>query len=157
VSESQVVYYDHSLDADDQPLFPRGEAGPVIVQIDGEWSAETEVQIGPNSHCALVNHGVILLLNAIPGIQGSVGAGLDALVPPASAERAARVFYEADRKTYGARYDFLARVAEADPGIRSPIHCRIAIDNREYQKTLSQLQFLATTSARHGHGIRLRI
>lgn len=154
MSQQRVVYYDHDLDADLQPLFPRGEAGPVVVLGDGDWSAETEVSIGPNSHCALLNHGVATMLNEISGIEGSVGNGLDALVPPAVAEAAARVFYEADRKTYGALYDFVAFAGSEGPEC---VCYRIAIDNREYQRTLSQLQFLCTTAARHGHGIRLRI
>ena len=153
MSEPRVVYYDHARPPDEQPLFPRGEAGPVIVAASGEWTAETEVLIGPNTHCALVNHGVTAMLNAIAGIEGTVGSGRDALVPPAAAEDAARVFYEADRKTYGARYDFLALAQE----VPSVVHYRVAIDNREYQRTLSQLQFLATTAARHGHGLRLRV
>ena len=40
---------------------------------------------------------------------------------------------------------------------RGTARYRIAIDNREYQKTLSQLQFLASTAARYGHGLRLRL
>ncbi len=153
MSEPRVVYYDHTRAADDQRHFPRGEAGPVVVTATGEWITETEVWIGPNTHCALVNHGVTDMLNAVPGIEGRVGSGRDALVPPGSAEETARVFYEADRKTYGAHYDFLALAQE----VPTLVHYRVAIDNREYQRTLSQLQFLCTTSARYGHGVRLRI
>ncbi len=153
MSATRVIYYDHARSAAEQPLFPYGEAGPVLVDGEGGWAAETEVFIGPNSHCALVRHSVVVDLNAIPALEGVVGGGLDALVPPAAAELAARVFYEADRKTYGARYDFLAFAA----GTPTSAEYRIAIDNREYQQTLSKLQFLATTAARHGHGLRLRI
>lgn len=150
---ARVVYYDHALGAEHQAAFPRGEAGPVILRADGDWSAETEVWIGPNSHCALMRHGVADALSALPRVQGRVGGGLDALVPPASAEAAARVFYEADRRTYGARYDFVAHLQE----LPERIEYRVAIDNREYQQTLSRLQFLATTAARHGHGLRIRL
>jgi hypothetical protein len=153
VKPKQVVYYDHERAAREQPFFPCGEAGPVEIRADGEWVTDTVVAIGPNSHCALLRHGVARELQAIPGVEGSVGRGLDALVPPAAAELAARVFYEADRKTYGARYDFLV-FASAPPDL---VEYRIAIDNREYQQTLSRLQFLATTAARHGHGLRIRI
>jgi hypothetical protein len=153
VSAPRTVYYDHSRDASQQPSYPRGEAGPVIVTAAGEWTTEIEVWISPNSHCALVHHGVAAWLTSLPEAQGTVGTGRDVLVPPASAEDVARIFYEADRKTYGATYDFLAFAQE----IPERIEYRIAIDNREYQQTLSQLQFMSTTAARHGHGLRLRI
>ncbi len=153
MSGARIVYYDHGERAEAQPRFPHGEAGPVVVASNGEWTADTEVWISPNSHCALLNHGVARELGAIESVEGSVGNGLDALVAPAAAERVARIFYEADRQTYGARYDFLACLDEAP--VR--VEYRIQIDNREYQQTLSRLQFLATTAARHGHGIRLRL
>ena len=153
VPGARTVYYDHRCDASLQPAFPRGEAGPVILSPDGEWTAETQVWIGPNSHCALVHHGVVTRIAALPGPggRGALGDGRDLLLPPSASEALARVFYEADRKTYGARYDFLAATGEG------PVHYRIAIDNREYQKTLSQLQYLSTTAARYGHGLRLRL
>lgn len=150
---ARIVYYDHSLPAERQPAFPCGEAGFVILSADGDWSAETEVWIGPNSHCALLQHGVADALSELPRVEGRVGGGLDALVPPAAAEAAARVFYEADRRTYGARYDFVAVVRE----LPERVEYRIAIDNREYQQTLSRLQFLATTASRQGHGLRIRL
>jgi hypothetical protein len=31
------------------------------------------------------------------------------------------------------------------------------IDNREYQRTLSQLQYLVTLGGRSGYGVRLRL
>ena len=153
MKETRTVYFDHGRAPAEQRVFPCGEAGPVHLGADGEWSTETVVAIGPNSHCALLNHGVAAEIESHPAVEGSVGSGLDALVPPAAAEDLARIFYEADRKTYGARYDFVAFEQE----IPEPVVYRIAIDNREYQKTLSQLQFLATTAARHGHGVRIRI
>jgi hypothetical protein len=153
VSSPHTVYYDHTRDASLQPVFPRGEAGPVVVTAAGEWRTETEVWISPNSHCALVHHGVAGWLTSLPLAQGTAGSGRDVLVPPASAEDVARIFYEADRKTYGATYDFLAFAQQ----VPQRIHFRVAIDNREYQQTLSQLQFMSTTAARHGHGLRIRI
>ncbi|MEE2673806.1 MAG: hypothetical protein VX466_08430 [Myxococcota bacterium] len=153
MSRSRTIYYDHARGSDEQPAFPQGEAGSVIVESDGSWSSETEVQIGPNSHCALIHHGVADELTALPDARGHAGSGRDLLLPPGSAEAAAGIFYEADRKTYGARYDFLALAQE----IPEAIHYRIAIDNREYQQTLSQLQFLSTTAGRHGRGLRIRL
>ena len=85
--------------------------------------------------------------------RGRAGSGRDLLLAPGAAETAAHIFYEADRKTYGASYDFLALAQE----IPEAIHYRIASDNREYQQTLSQLQFLSTTAARHGRGLRIRL
>lgn len=149
----RTVYYDHERGADAQPLFPRGEAGPVIVTLDGEWTTRTEVRVGPNSHCALVRHGVVDALNALPECHGVAGSGRDVLFPPSAADAVAGIFYEADRKTYGATYDFLAFAQE----VPEPVHYRIAIDNREYQATLSRLQFMSTTAARHGHGLRIRL
>ncbi|MFP6627569.1 MAG: hypothetical protein VCC67_00875 [Myxococcota bacterium] len=153
MSEPRTIYYDHARDPDEQPAFPRGEAGAVIVESGGRWISETEVQIGPNSHCALVHHGVADELTALPDARGRAGSGRDLLLAPGAAETAAHIFYEADRKTYGASYDFLALAQE----IPEAIHYRIAIDNREYQQTLSQLQFLSTTAARHGRGLRIRL
>ncbi len=117
------------------------------------WVSESEVRIGPNSHCALVHHGVADELTALPDARGRAGSGQDLLVAPGSGEAVAHIFYEADRKTYGARYDFLALAQE----VPEAVHYRIAIDNREYQQTLSQLQFLSTTAAHHGRGLRIRI
>ncbi len=153
MSRVRTIYYDHARDAALQPAFPRGEAGPVTIAADGEWTAETRVWIGPNSHCALVHHGVGAALAALRGAQGRLGGGSDLLLPPSAAESVARLFYEADRRTYGASYDFLVLTRQAP----EPIHYRVAIDNREYQKTLSQLQYLATTAARYGHGLRIRL
>ena len=67
----------------------------------------------------------------------------------------AEIFYEADRRTYGPRWVGVEFVAArcSEP----PTEYRIAIDNREYQRTLSRLQYLASTAARHGNGVRIRI
>ena len=153
MSEPRTIYYDHARDPDEQPGFPRGDAGPVIVESDGSWISETEVQISPNSHCALVHHGVGDELAALPDARGRAGSSRNLLLTPGSAEAAANIFYQADHKTYGATYDFLALAQE----IPEAIHYRIAIDNREYQRTLSQLQFLSMTAARHGRGLRIRL
>ena len=161
MQDQRTVYFDHELSAEDQPNFPCGEAGTVGLDARTEWRGEwgdecgapTEVWISPNSHCALVCHGVAEALTALPATQGQVGSGRDALVLPGTAEDVARIFYAADRKTYGARYDFL--VAEVE--VPERVDYRIAIDNREYQRTLSRLQFLATTAAHYGRGLRLKL
>ena len=153
MSEPRTIYYDHARDPAEQPVFPCGEAAPVIVESNGHWTAQTEVWIGPNSHCALVRHGVADELTALPDAQGHAGSGRDLLLPPSSAEAVAHIFYEADRKTYGATFDFLALAQQ----VPAAIHYRIAINNREYQRTLSQLQFLSTTAAHDGCGLRIRL
>ena len=97
--------------------------------------------------------GVVARLDALAPSIGAIGSGCDALLDPPVVEEAMRVFYEADRATYGVRHDLLVRPAE-------PPACteyRIVVDNREYQRTLSQLQFLTSTAARHGLGVRLRV
>jgi len=153
MNEFRTVYYDHSRSPAEQPHFPTGEAGFVRLGHDGEWRADAEVWIGPNSHCALVKHGVAEQLARLPSLSGRIGEGRDALIGPAGSEDAARIFYAADRMTYGARFDFVA----VERRLPEPIRYRVAIDNREYQQTLSRLQFLATRAARYGHGLRLRI
>ena len=153
MTRPRTVYYDHEREPSVQPAFPHGEAGPVVIDRHGEWTAEAEVRIGPNSHCALFHHGVAEALRALPDAEGSRAGGLALLFPPRSADAVARIFYEADRKTYGASYDFLV-VAQEVP---EPVHYRIAIDNREYQQTLSKLQFMSTTAARYGHGLRVQL
>ena len=60
------------------------------------------------------------------------------------------VFYEADRKTYGATWEF--DVAEDEGQV-----WRLRIDNREYQRTLARLQDLVRAASRAGHAVRLRI
>ena len=75
MSRSRTIYYDHARGSDEQPAFPQGEAGSVIVESDGSWSSETEVQIGPNSHCALIHHGVADELTALPDARGHAGSG----------------------------------------------------------------------------------
>ena len=60
---------------------------------------------------------------------------------------------EADRQTYGVRHDLLVAAAWGSPAA----DYRIRIDNREYQKTLSQLQFLASQASHMGHGLRFAL
>lgn len=153
VTAAKTIYYDHTRPAHEQPEFPTGEAGPVVVRARGEVVGETTVWISPNARCALVYHGAAAALASLPGWQGVVGNGTVAVVGPGGAEAVAEIFYEADRKTYGGQWDALAR-ERVGP---ARIHYRIAIDNREYQRTLSQLQFMAMTAARSGHGLRLRL
>ena len=72
------------------------------------------------------------------------------MLRPSALDAAAHIFYEADRMTYG-------HVWELVIGMRAGVEYRLVIDNREYQRTLSRLQFLVTRASRQGLGVRLRL
>ena len=82
-------------------------------------------------------------MNELP-LQGRLDTGLQVVIPPAQLESARQVFYQADEQTYGRSYEFA--VGEAVDGVSY----RIRIDNREYQHTLSGLQFLLRTASHDG-------
>jgi len=151
----RIVYFDHERGARNPAPFRSGDAGTVWVSAEGLMETDSRVPISPNSLHALLHHDVVARLNELGVEMGPIGLGEDALIVPAHATAAARVFYEADVKTYGARYDVL--VAGGMVGETGVAEYRLVIDNREYQRTLSQLQFLCTGAARHGHGLRIRI
>ena len=147
-----IVYYDHGLGGE-QLGFRSGRAGHGKIDRDGNLLTDPRVEIGCNAYHALLGHEVALRLNQLPLDGGPVGSGNEAWIRPGAAEQAAHLFYEADRKTYGGRWEFV--VARQD--IPEPVEYRIRIDNRAYQSALSQLQFLATTASRHGWAISLMI
>jgi len=151
---ARVVYFDHAATTEDpSPPFVTGDAGVVWIEPTGEPTTDTRVRISPNSLHALHGLGIVDRLNELDGRMGTIGSGRDALLAPPVVEHALRIFYEADRATYGVRHDLLVRAV----AIPEPIEYRIVVDNREYQRTLSQLQFMTSTAARYGHGIRLRV
>ncbi|MCH2186491.1 hypothetical protein MK280_11540, partial [Myxococcota bacterium] len=135
-----------------QPPFRGGEAGFVWSSDEEGFETDTQLEIPPNSLHALHGHGVVLQLAELDAAMGQIGNGQDAVLGPASVEKALRIFYEADRKTYGAQHDLLVRASRdgTEP------EYRIMIDNREYQRTLSRLQYLCSTAARMGQGVRIR-
>ena len=107
----------------------------------------------PNALHALHHHGVVDELNALDFAIGPIAPGADAVLHPAALDDAATILYRADRKTYGGTWEFSV-------GVRTGrrIHdYRIVIDNRGYQRTLCQLQFLVTSAGRRGLGVRLRL
>jgi hypothetical protein len=108
------------------------------------------VRIGPNSHGALLGHGVIEALNQLPDVEGPIARDVDAVIHPAALAAASRMLYEADRRTYGATYEF---VVDRDDGAEY----RVAVDNREYQRTLSRLQYLVSMASRLGHAVWVRL
>jgi hypothetical protein len=146
----RIVYYDHEAGEGPQTGFRSGVAGFVVLTAGGTLETEPRVQIGPNSLAALHGHGVIEALNRLPDVEGPIGSGVDAVIHAGALDDASRVLYDADRKTYGASYEF---VAERDESIEY----RVAIDNREYQRTLSRLQYLVTMASRLGHAAWMRL
>ncbi|MDJ0789370.1 MAG: hypothetical protein QNK05_21400 [Myxococcota bacterium] len=149
-----IVYFDPRLPAASQPVFRRGDASRVVADEEGGLTAdERGVEIPPNSAHALLGHGVVAALNRLEPEFADVGSGRDALFHPAVAPELAAIFYDADRRTYGPRWSSVEFVVKRD----ADVEYRIAIDNREYQRTLSRLQYLATTAGRHGQGVRIRL
>jgi hypothetical protein len=133
-------------------LLRSGAAGCAWLDPDGAFELDTRVRISPNSTHALLGHGVVAELNALP-LEGTLGEGLEALIPPAHLDTARSLFFEADRKTYGARYEFVVETQE----IPERIEYRVKIDNREYQSTLSHLTFLMSVASREGLAAWIRI
>ena len=75
---------------------------------------------------------------------------MEVLIPPAELDAAQQLFYRADTKTYGESYEF---VVDA----QRQIEYRIRIDNREYQNTLSGVQYLLRTASHEGMAVWLLI
>lgn len=146
----RIVHYDPDLPRDAQPGFPAGVAGFVVLAEDETLETRPEVDIDPNSHAALIGHGVIEALNALEGVEGPIERGRDAVIHAGALDEASRLLYEADRKTYGATYEFVV-------GRDADTEYRITIDNREYQRTLSRLQYLVTLASRNGHAAWMRL
>ena len=89
-------------------------------------------------------------LNRLPLELGKLGAGRDVLVPQAALDEAADILTEADRKTYGASFEFVvARDARRE--------YRVRIANREYQRALARLRDLIVAASRQGYAVWLRI
>lgn len=129
-----------------------GAAGCVWVDEAGQLETDSRVELSANTTHALLGHGVVDVLNTLP-IEGTLGEGAEVLIPPAVLEDVCSIFYEADRKTYGASYEFVVGRGN-DP---EPIEYRLRIDNREYQATLSRLTFLTSSASREGNAVWLRI
>ena len=130
--------------------FRTGAGGHLWLGDDGEFETDTRVQISANSTHALLGHGVVADLNRL-SLMGELGSGLEVVVPQETLSAAARVLYQADRKTYGGTWEFAAGV---DAGGRE---CRVRIDNREYQRGLLLLTDLLNSASRVGHAVWLRI
>ncbi|MCP5039825.1 MAG: hypothetical protein GY944_02270 [bacterium] len=128
-----------------------GEAGFVYAGADGNLVSELRMRLSANTTHALLGHGVVAALNELP-LQGRLGSGMQVLIPPRALDSACGLFYRADEKTYGRRYEFVLGTAHG-----GQIEYRIRIDNREYQHSLSELQFLLRTAAHEGMAAWLQI
>ncbi len=135
----------------DHPGLRSGDAGWVWMSDEGELETNTRVELSPNSTHALLGHGVVDGLNRLDLEMGLAGEGRDILIPQSVLDDASDLFYEADRRTYGAIYEF---PVEGRDGAET---CVIRIDNREYQRCLARLQDLLRGASRAGHAVRLRI
>jgi hypothetical protein len=147
-----VIYYDHDA-PDPQPGFRCGEAGFVIPARDGTFETDVQVQLPSNALHALEQHGVVDQLRRLPLAVGPIEPGRDAVVRPSALDACAEIFWEADRETYGRIWEF----AIGPETSRDPAEYRIVIDNRGYQRSLSQLQFLVSRASREGYSVRLRL
>ena len=130
-----------------------GEVGCLFADSGGGFTSDTRLRLSANSTHALLGHGVIDSLNALP-LDGHLGSGLQVVIPPPRLESARRLFYLADAKTYDGQYEFaVATGSEND----EDVEYRIRIDNREYQNTLSGLQYLLRIASREGIAVWIRI
>jgi hypothetical protein len=130
----------------------------LVLDIEREPEPRLDVPLSANSVHALLGHGVVEALNALP-LEGRIGGGLDALLPPSSLDAARRILYEADRTTYGGSFEFVVESGEQENENEpvEPLEHRIRIDNREYQVSLARLQFLCTQASRGGMAVWIRI
>lgn len=130
--------------------FRSGEAGHVWLNAGGEFERETKLRLSANTTHALLGHGVVDELNRLP-LMGELGTGMDVVIPQETLPRATRVFYAADRNTYGRQWEFSAGRNELGR------ECRVRVDNREYQRSLARLSDVLSSASRIGYAAWLRI
>jgi|GEM_PF-1421394 len=135
------------------PPFRTGEAGWLRFTEDGEAQVEARLHLSANSTHALLGHGVVGQLRELAPELGALGSGQDVLFPPASLDRASEILYEADRRTYGAIWEFVVEEHLEPERVRYVVR----VDNREYQRSLARLQDLLRAASRGGLGAWLRI
>jgi hypothetical protein len=146
----RIVYLEAADFDSPPPPFRSGAGGRVWLSERGELETDERVRISANTVAALEGHGVLVELNRLPLELGKLGEGRQVLVPQAALDDVADVLTEADRKTYGALYEFtVARDAR--------VEYRVRIDNREYQRALARLRDLVVAAGRQGYAVWLRI
>ena len=146
----RLIYLEPDQFESPPPPFRTGAAGRVWLSEWGELETDERVRLSANTVHALEGHGVLVELNRLPVELGKLGDGRDVLVPHAALDTAADILTEADRKTYGARYEFVvAREHGAE--------YRIRIQNREYQRALARMRDLLVAAGRQGFAVWLRI
>ena len=148
----KIVYYDHSRPDETQAGFRSGEVSSFEWSADGEIVTRARVALAPNSLHALHEHGVVDALNRLPLAIGPIAADREAVLEPRALSEASRILYEADRRTYGNTWEFVVARSEVPRA-----EYRIQIDNREYQRSLSRLQYLVVLAGREGRVVRLRL
>jgi hypothetical protein len=146
----RVVYLDPQQRDAPPPPFRSGAGGHVWLAESGGLETDERVQISANTVHALEGHGVLEALNRLPLEMGRLGSGAQVLLPQAVLDDAATILTDADRNTYGARFEFV--VGHADGA-----EYRVRIDNREYQRALARLRDLVVAASRQGHAVWLRI
>jgi len=134
------------------PPFRTGDVGTVNVDPSGCLELRVGVSLSANTVHALLGHGVVDALNEL-SIEGRIGDGREALIPPSSLDDTRRIFYEADRRTYGGSFEFVVE-RRTSPEL---VEYRIRIENREYQASLARLQFLVTQAGHDGLAVWIRI
>jgi len=146
----RVIYLEPELFDQPPPPYRTGVGGRVWLSERGELETDERVRLSANTVHALEGHGVLAELNRLPLEMGKLGAGREVLVPQFALDDAADILTEADRKTYGARYEFVVeRMGGAE--------YRIRIENREYQRALARLRDLIVAAGRQGYAVWLRI
>lgn len=146
----RVIYLSPEQYDEPPPPFRTGVGGRVWMSERGELETDERVRLSANTVHALEGHGVLNALNRLPLEMGRLGEGREVLVPQAALDEFADILTEADRKTYGALYEF---VVAREPGAE----WRIRIENREYQRALARLRDLVVQAGRQGFAVWLRI
>lgn len=134
------------------PPFRTGAAGFIQLGPEDEIELQTRVRISANSTHALIGHGVVDTLNDL-SLEGRLGSGVPVPIRPNQLEPARRILYQADRKTYGGHWEF---VIDRKQGPTPTEYC-VAIENREYQITLSRLIDVLNEASRVGYGVWIEI
>lgn len=137
---------------DPPPPFRTGSAGFVRLGPEDTLETELRLRLSANTTHALIGHGVLDEINALP-LEGTLGSRLPALIRPSEIEEARTILYAADRNTYGGQWEFLVQPIEID----DPIEYRLRVQNREYQINLTRLIDVLNEASRVGEAVWIDI